>query len=401
MRWLFLPGAALVALFVLVPAVLHAQDEKPVQRATVPLSFLPPPMEGATYSLGIYDAKSGKLVRRLHEIAPESAFTAGLNGLMTKWDGKSDDGEPVPPGRYAARGFAVGPLQVTGVDILGNDWARADGNLRIKQIEAIELDGDHLIVFAKMAGNFSEKLNLAGPDGTLLKSSPMPPGENAPGPQKTASGKDHSLWRITPDAVLIQEAADGSVLRQLAAVPGDPAPAGVAASTVEDRLYLLEDGPGWQRLRGLSWMETKREDGKQVSTWQTFFERNIRAPDPALGLENPPVPVEINLVANPLELGKPQKARLAAAFDAKGSYLTTADGLRLRQISQRANLQAAKLTEGKAANSLTFYETDGAAWDEFSIAGARNMMAFDAGEFEMTATGEKPVTAKPTEPPEL
>ena len=403
LRALLVP-VVLAALFTLgAAAPVRGQEEKPVQRASVPLSFLPPPLEGATYSLGIYDAKTGKLVRHLHEIAPESAFSAGLNGLITKWDGQNDNGEPVLPGRYTARGYAVGPLQVEGTDILANDWARADPSLRIQKIESIELDptGDHLIVFAKMAGNLAEALELDGRDGSVFKINALQPGEHAPSLPKTAPGKDHSLWRITPDAVLIQEAADGSVLRKLSVVAGDPAPLGVVASTVEDRLYLLEDRPGWQRVRGLSWLETKEEDGKLVSTWQTLFERNIRLPDPALGLETPLAPVEISLVENPLDPGKPQKVKLSAAFDDKGSYLTTADGLRLRQISQRANLKAAKLAKGKTANSLTFFETDGAAWDEFSIGGVRNMMAFDAGEFEMTATGEKPVTEKAAEPPDL
>ena len=100
----------------------------------VPISFLPPPLETATYSLGIYDAKSGKLVRRLQEAATENAFTVGLNGLITSWDGKDDAGKAVPPGRYAARGYAVGALKVEGEDILGNDWAADDENLRLERI---------------------------------------------------------------------------------------------------------------------------------------------------------------------------------------------------------------------------------------------------------------------------
>jgi hypothetical protein len=201
---------------------------------------------------------------------------------------------------------------------------------------------------------------------------------------------------------VVQTAPDGSLLRGLDVAPGDPLPIAVSASTSEDRLYILEEKPGWQRVRGLSWVETKKEeDGKQVSTWQTFFERSIRPPDPALGLDSPSAPAEISLVENPLVPGKPQKARLSAGFDGRGSYLTSADGLRLRQISQRPNLKAVKLVKGKGANSLSFFEGDGAAWDEFSIEGARNMMEFDAGEFDMGAAGEKPVTEKAPEPSDL
>ena len=88
-------------------------------------------------------------------------------------------------------------------------------------------------------------------------------------------------------------------------------------------------------------------------------------------------------------------------MDDAGSYLVTDDGLRLRRISQRANLKTAKLVKGKAANLLTFSQTDGAAWDEFSIEGIRNMMAFDAGEIDMTADGEKTHPEKAAEPPDL
>ena len=153
-------------------------------------------------------------------------------------------------------------------------------------------------------------------------------------------------------------------------------------------------------VRGLSWVETKEEDGKQVSTWQTFFERNIRPPDAALNLAQAAPPVAVKLIDNPLIPGKPEEVRLNQAFDAKGSYLATADGLRLARISERPNLKAAKLLAGKNG-TLTLYQTDGAAWDEFSIQGASGMMSFDAGEFEMTAKGEKSPEGKAPEPPDL
>ena len=65
--------------------------------------------------------------------------------------------------------------------------------------------------------------------------------------------------------------------------------------------------------------------------------------------------------------------------------------------ASRANLRAVKLAKNKGAAGLLFYQGDGAAWDEFTVEGAREMMSFDAGEFELTATGEKPAE-KPAEP---
>ncbi len=421
----------------------HGQDAR-----KVPISFLPPPLENATYSLGVYETKSGKLVRRLQEIAPEGAFTVGLNGLMTDWDGKDDEGKAVAPGRYAARGYAVGALKIEGVEIRGNDWAESDENLRIGRIEAIAFlpTTRGLGVIATMADGaarvacFDEKgalrwigkplatpprkssalppsgysLRTAGADGDLLMtdrevyrvSDGQPPSEFVypipSEPRYISDGKDGTRWQIE-DGVLNQftyPPQGKNALRQLVPNKEEPIPVAVSADRTSDRFYLLEETEGWQRVRGLSWVETKEENGKPVSTWQTFFERNIRMPKPRLVL-SPGIPVEINLAENPLNPGKREKMNLSASFDDKGSYLTTTDGLRLRRISQRADLTSAKLSKGKTANALAFYQSDRAAWDEFSIEGAQNMMAFDAGEFEMTADGEKRHPAKAAEPPEL
>ena len=496
-----LPVLLLFALTMLVCPVLGQDSRK------VPISFLPPPMETATYSLGIYDAKSGKLVRRLQEAATESAFTVGLNGLITTWDGKDDAGKAVAPGKYAARGYAVGELKVEGVDILGNDWAADDENLRIKHIEAIALvpADNGVAVLATMADGQPSLMRFSGegkllwrkpvsglsaddqpwlktyasdisvmprhphPDGTVVASvgtfhledgtvsdksvgisekvMPLPDlslregfrpvappsadisttladpnlsirsgiGASKPGPEKKtfapivrseaqrSRGKGDTDWTAAGLAGLVQTARDGTVLRRLDVTTGEPLPEAVSASTSQDRLYLLEEKNGWQRVRGLSWVETKEEDGKQISTWQTFFERNLRPDDPIWGQEEPTAFVQIGLVENPLDPGKPQRVKLSADFDDKGSYLTTADGLRLRRISERANLKAVRLRAAnlKAPHGLSLFQNDGAAWDEFSIEGAKNMMAFDAGEFEMTVDGEKTHTEKAAEPPDL
>jgi len=80
---------------------------------SVRISFLPPPLDG-TISLGIYD-NAGKLVRVLHQQAPLDAFTVGADALITKWDGKDDDGQDLPAGKYHARGYLVGMIQVENV----------------------------------------------------------------------------------------------------------------------------------------------------------------------------------------------------------------------------------------------------------------------------------------------
>jgi hypothetical protein len=80
---------------------------------SVRLRFVPPPLEG-TITLGIYDS-AGKIVRVLHQQASLDAFTIGADALETKWDGKDDDGQDLPSGKYHARGYAVGDIQLENV----------------------------------------------------------------------------------------------------------------------------------------------------------------------------------------------------------------------------------------------------------------------------------------------
>jgi hypothetical protein len=76
----------------------------------VPLRFVPPPMEG-TISLGIFDSND-KLVRVLHRESKIDNFTIDENALRTTWDGKNDEGEDLPAGKYRGRGYMVGRLKV-------------------------------------------------------------------------------------------------------------------------------------------------------------------------------------------------------------------------------------------------------------------------------------------------
>jgi hypothetical protein len=66
-------------------------------------------MEG-TISLGIYD-QTGKIVRVLHQNAQLNDFTIGADALATRWDGKDNEHQDLPSGRYHARGYMVGPLK--------------------------------------------------------------------------------------------------------------------------------------------------------------------------------------------------------------------------------------------------------------------------------------------------
>jgi hypothetical protein len=121
-------------LVLLTSAMFAVAQESPTPAASptpsgsparnVRISFLPPPLEG-TISLGIYD-RSGQLVRILHQEAKLDEFTVGADALATKWDGKNDDSEDLPAGKYHARGYLVGHLKL---EQLGKSGAPLDASL--------------------------------------------------------------------------------------------------------------------------------------------------------------------------------------------------------------------------------------------------------------------------------
>jgi hypothetical protein len=99
---------------------------------SVRLSFLPPPMEG-TISLGIYN-EAEQLVRVLHQEAEFDEFAIGADALVTKWDGKDDDGFELPPGKYSAHGFLVAPIKVEEIVTTNSPPTEMANNVRLKLI---------------------------------------------------------------------------------------------------------------------------------------------------------------------------------------------------------------------------------------------------------------------------
>src|SRR4029078_3836544 len=92
-----------------LPSATPQQTPSPSTARSVRISFVPPPMEG-TISLGIYD-QTGKIVRVLHQTAQFDDFTIGADALATRWDGKDNEHQDLPAGRYHARGYLVGALK--------------------------------------------------------------------------------------------------------------------------------------------------------------------------------------------------------------------------------------------------------------------------------------------------
>src|SRR5256886_1576197 len=104
----------------------------PVASRSVPLRFVPPPMEG-TISLGIFDS-NGKLVRVLHREAKIDNFTIDENALKTTWDGKNDAGEDLPAGKYRARGYMVAKLKVEDVGKAESSPGSATDHVSVKLV---------------------------------------------------------------------------------------------------------------------------------------------------------------------------------------------------------------------------------------------------------------------------
>src|SRR5713101_1594990 len=107
-----------------------AQTPSASPARSVRISFVPPPLEG-TISLGIYD-KSGKLVRVLHQEAQLNEFAIGADGLVTQWNGRNDEEQELPAGRYHSRGYVIGPLKVEGLGESSAPSMESKANAKVK-----------------------------------------------------------------------------------------------------------------------------------------------------------------------------------------------------------------------------------------------------------------------------
>ena len=385
-------------------------------------------MEGAL-SLGIYD-KKGKLVRVLAREATKKDFFVGLNGFITNWDGRDDAGKPAPAGTYSARGFAVGELDVAGEAYHGNDWMIADDSPRLRRILAIELrasgrlalwaegaDGKPQLVRADQAGEFAGEIPLdpqiaalAVGDEAAPKTAEQPPraviaggkvaivekGETRPlalpdlvKPIDASLGRDDRVWVIdqTPERTEVKEfSRAGEFHRRLAIDSAEPAPVRVFASRTSDLIFLIEEKPGLQRVRGLA-LEAAAET---ASTWKTVLSKSIVASDTFAAVADklarpqpfkPEDKIRIRLVPNPLFQDAMHDLDVQIGFDAKGAFLRTPDGLPLRTVTETPALKWAVMGR-EGGKVVTIFQSDGAVVEEFKVRRIANAMAFDAGDYE-------------------
>jgi len=403
------PTALLALLALALP--LCAQDEDdlpPPKKEGVQIVFLPPPMEG-TLSLGIYN-KDGKLVRTLHREAPDKDFTKGLNGLITRWDGRDDAGQPAPDGTYFARGWLVGDLKVEGVAFHGNDWIKDDDSPRLSRVIAVQnngrdeidvvlraLDGTEQTVgwkLAKPGVKFVEpSVQAAIDDGKLVlrKSTSVTPITMEEGEKVIAAsvGFGGRAWVIveTPAGREVRAYTDAGLFeRRLAYGKDDPVPKQIAASLWSESIFLFEESPTEQRMRALA-LGNPKPDGSP--TWKTIYQKRLIFTDtfaaaaPALGRTPPPQAtgeVTVRSKPNPLLQNAKTDLKFHLVADAKGSLLVASDGLPLVHLTDTTALKWAALVQDK--ETLTFFEGDGSVVGEFKIGKPSNIMAFEAGDYE-------------------
>lgn len=369
----------------------------------VRLSFVPPPMEG-TISLGIYDSNQ-KLVRILHREAALEDFEVGSDALVAAWDGNNDAGERLPPGRYHARGFAVGEVEVEGIGFFFNDWVMDERSPRVKTVSDVGYEDGRWRLLVETTVSQSEILVLDSKgkfvsqraDARGVEQCTPPPALPLVRFVHCAAGKDRSLWvidRIDADASetsVKQFSQTGELLRRLSINAGDPQPVRIAASVKEESVLLSEASESNQRVRALTLMETTRVGEQAVSDWKVDFEKKIVAHKDfriedgkpvVTGGKSAPEKITVALEANPLEGDKKSTADLSVGYDADGSFLQTADGLPLQTISETPQLTRVVLSP-RAEKSLDVFQDDGAVVEQFRLTALDQLMAFDCGEFEL------------------
>lgn len=399
-------SVALAALLLVAPPIGKAQESPPPPASgsarKIHISFVPPPLDG-TISLGIYDDK-GKLVRVLHRESETDEFEVGNDALGAIWDGRNDAEEPLPAGKYHARGYAVGDLQVEGIGFYFNDWISDERPERIEKICAIATEGGEVIVSAKIAGAGTETLvcDSQGEVGTTRREAAPANCDHAasaqPGePLASATGKDKTRWTIErapsdlPSTEVRQYSAGGELLRRLRIPAEDPQPVAIAASPEAERIFVLEENAAMQRLRGLTLLATSSGTGGSISDWKVDFEKKISAHrdfaiaegEPVVtGGTAPPEKVSLKPRPNPLQKDGTPNIELSVGSDAEGSFVQTADGLPLQTISDTPHLRRVVLVP-HGDKAVDVFQDDGAVVEQFRVAGLDVMMAFDCGELEL------------------
>jgi hypothetical protein len=383
--------ALLLAFLTLEAIAQESPAPSAAPERSVRISFVPPPLDG-TISLGVYDEK-GKLVRVLFREADINEFTIGNDALATTWDGKNDAGENVPPGKYSAHGVVVGDLKIEGVGFFFNDWITSADGPRFSRIRSMAMRDENLLLAVDLVPPGEGHVVYDATDKSLdLRDTDSE--TTAPSGDGVA-GRDGTRWVIEQGdkgPEVKQLSSNGEFLRRLPILPDEPQPKALAASLKDDKIYLLDENDGRQRVRALSLATTKSEGAeKAVSEWKVDFEKSIVGHKQFSVVDGKPVAsttadipdkVKIKLQANPLLNDDRVSIEMMVGIDGDGSFVKSADGLPLCTISETQNLNRGLLVS-HGPNTLDVFQDDGAVVEEFRVSGVDQMMSFDCGGFEL------------------
>jgi hypothetical protein len=388
------------------PAVSPTPAPSVPSPRNVRLRFALPPLKG-TISLGIYD-RSGKLVRVLHREDAVADFTAGNDALETVWDGNDDTENPLPDGKYSARGYVVGDLKVEGIDYFFNDWVTDEKSPHIRRLTQLWKDNGELRIDAELTGG--RKTAFVGDPTTgaiLNEATPIagphcheaPVLANVVDVIDCAPGENGTTWSV--DALsgggprqVRQLTRDHEVLRRLEYVADDPQPQLIEASIAGEKIFLVEQNDLLQRFRGLALVQTTTGSAEgPVSDWKSLFDKKIIAHrdfaiehgKPVVSSPEPrdaPEKLTQTLQPNPLHHDRPGTVDLAVGLDGDGSFLKASDGLPLRTISDTPNLTRTLLAP-RGDKALDVFQDDGAVVEQYRVSRLDRMMAFDCGDFEL------------------
>ena len=352
-------------------------------------------MEG-TISLGIFDTK-GKLLRVLHREAKIDNFSAEADGLSTTWDGKNDAGADVPPGKYRARGYAVGQdIKAQHVAYFFNDFVMDQKSTRFGNILQIWYDDGQLRIAARRFKEEPSEFDLNGKLITEDASIPVKCEEPPELPQIVESitcdfGKDETVWVLdhadknSARLAIRQFSQTNEPLREVALSAEDPPANDLAASDTEDKIYLLEENDSIQRLRSLTFTAGKNDYKvdfeKKIVKHEDFTIENGK-PIPRAGEKELPKVLSIKLVTNPLLGDTRSVVDLRVGFDNQGSFIQTTDGLPLCTVSKTPNLTRVLMTKN-GEKSADVWEDDRAVVEQLRVSNIDKLMAFDCGSVEL------------------
>jgi len=167
-------GLRLLLLLGLTQAGLMAGEAVDAEQTNVSLPvrirFLPPPMEG-NFTLGVYD-QAGQRVRLLAEAAGIDQFELARDGLEILWDGRDDDGHPLPHGNYSVRGALIGRITARRVAVHELP-ARADAESRVSWADGIAFHGKERLLLTATTIGGNRVLVTVVRNGTVANNSPL------------------------------------------------------------------------------------------------------------------------------------------------------------------------------------------------------------------------------------